>query len=341
MESASTSSLRRKVLVLSIVPLMAICMFAAILIINSYKQYKKAESLERSIYLSTKISAVIHELQKERGRTAGFLGSGGREFKRELQEQRILTDKKIADLEDFVGKTYLASLPEKSRDLIKNVISSDLNSIIEVRNKVDKLKISMDEAVKFYTKLNDDLIEVIGSIAKLSSKAEITRELTAYADLILAKEKMGLERAILSVAFAEDKFTKELFEKYVTLKAEQKAFIKAFKLIAPDKIVRFYDHTLKGQVVEEVERMESIASNNPFEGGFNINPDYWFSTITEKINLMKKVEDYISKTLISDIETVKAEAKKSLILTLTFSITVIVLILILSFVIYRSVNLKK
>jgi len=148
-ESASTSSLRRKVLVLSIVPLIAICMFAAILIINSYKQYKKAESLERSIYLSTKISAVIHELQKERGRTAGFLGSGGREFKRELQEQRILTDKKIADLEDFVGKTYLASLPEKSRDLIKNVISSDLNSIIEVRNKVDKLIIGGGMAFTF------------------------------------------------------------------------------------------------------------------------------------------------------------------------------------------------
>jgi len=336
--STSTSSLRRKVLVLSIVPLIAICMFAAILIVNSYKQYKKAEALERSIYLSTKISAVIHELQKERGRTAGFLGSGGREFKRELQEQRILTDKKIADLKDFIDKTYLASLSEKSRDLIKNVISSDLNSIIEVRNKVDKLNISMDEAVKFYTKLNDDLIEAIGSIAKLSSKAGITRELTAYADLILAKEKMGLERAILSVAFAEDKFTKELFEKYVTLKAEQKAFIKAFKLIAPDKIVRFYDHTLKGQVVEEVERMERIATNNAFEGGFFINPDYWFSTITEKINLMKKVEDYISKALISDIETVKKEAKNSLMLTLTFSIVAIVLILILS---YKSVKFKN
>jgi len=336
-EFASTSSLRRKVLVLSIVPLIAICMFAAILIVNSYKQYKKAEALERSIYLSTNISAVIHELQKERGRTAGFLGSGGRESKRELQEQRILTDKKIADLKDFIDKTYLASLSEKSRDLIKNVISSDLNSIIEVRNKVDKLNISMDEAVKFYTKLNDDLIEAIGSIAKLSSKAEITRELTAYADLILAKEKMGLERAILSVAFSKDKFDLPLFERFVTLLAQQKAFIKAFELVVSSDIVKYYERTvLSSGAAKEVERLEKLALSSPFEGGFNVDPNYWFGVITNKIDLMKKVEDYISRDLLSKVEVVKVDAKRKLMMVIFFVVLSVVVVLGLRLTMLKS-----
>ena len=44
--------------------------------------------------LSVVYSELVHELQKERGMTAGFLGSGGTQFASKLKNQRQDTDKK-------------------------------------------------------------------------------------------------------------------------------------------------------------------------------------------------------------------------------------------------------
>ncbi|MEO2069572.1 MAG: nitrate- and nitrite sensing domain-containing protein [Desulfurobacteriaceae bacterium] len=269
-----------------------VLVLAFLLITNAYKQYEEANSLEKSIILSTKISAVIHELQKERGRTAGFLGSGGKEFIEELRTQRTITDEKIRELKNFFDIRYLSSLPAKSQQIIKEVISTELNSLTEIRLKVDKQKISVKEAINF------NLLNSIGMIAKYASDAKVSRELIAYTDLILVKEKMGLERAILSIAFTKDIFTKKLFEKFLYFKAEQLAFIRAFKLTAPEEVVKFYEKTLKGEAVDEVDRMERLALATPFTGNFNVDPNYWFNTITKKINLVKKVEDFVSQKLI-------------------------------------------
>ena len=59
------------------------------------------EKLGQGVVLSTKISKLIHETQKERGMTAGFLGSKGVKFKDKLSQQRELTNKQIKELNHF------------------------------------------------------------------------------------------------------------------------------------------------------------------------------------------------------------------------------------------------
>ncbi len=320
-------SLKEKVGLLSIIPLVVIIILSYFLISQSYSDLKKTDSLEKAILLSTKLSAVVHELQKERGRSAGFVGSGGKAFKQELQEQRKLTDKKIAELKTVVNTVFLSALPQSSRKTVENVLT-DLNEIVEIRMKVDKLEIPLNSVVSFYTSLNEKLINAIGGIAKTTFNAEITRELFAYVDFLYAKEKMGLERAILSVAFANDKFTKELYERFITLTAQQKAFLKSFYLEAPQTVVQYYEKIVeKSPATAEVKRMEELADSSPFEGGFGVSPDYWFKAITDKINLMKKVEDFISSDLVNKVKFVRSEAKSRLTTTLFISIISIVVIL--------------
>lgn len=325
---APSQDFKGRITILTVVPLIVVLLFAYFLISEGYRQVKNVESLEKGIVLSTKISAVVHELQKERGRSAGFLGSGGKEFKEELKEQRLLTDRAISELKSAVDREYLAALPEETKRVIERVISDELNSISEVRNKVDKREISLKDAVSFYTRLNNELIDAIGEIAKVSDNASVARELTAYADFLYAKEKMGLERAILSVAFSRDRFDLPLFKKFVNLLAQQKAFIKSFELVASGNVVSYYRKTvLSSDPAREVARLEKLALSVPFEGGFNVDPNYWFGVITKKIDLMKKVEDYISRDLLSKVEVIKGETKGKLIMVVVLSALSIVVVL--------------
>ncbi len=178
-----------------------------------------------------------------------------------------------------------------------------------MRRKVDKLRVDLKSAIAFYTNLNNQLIDSVGEIAKTADDASIARELIGYADFMYAKEKAGLERAVLSVAFANRKFpTRELFEKFIDLLAQQKAFIKAFTLSSPKEVIDFYRRiVVNSESYIRVGSFERMALESPFEGVLEVSPNLWFSVITEKIDKMKQVEDFIAKDLTVRMENLERD----------------------------------
>ncbi len=318
-----------KALLIAILSLLAIGALSYQLVTSSYTEYVKSQKLKTSIEIAERVSLLVHELQKERGRTAGFLGSGGKTFVQELQEQRQETDKKIALLRDVLSKETLQALPLKVREFFINLLNEKIPQLTEIRNQVDNLSIPLDRAIKFYTELDNELIDSIGLLSSESTNPEITRELLAYADFMYAKEKAGLERAILSVVFANNKFSSNLqLEKLVNLMAQQKAFLKAFQLAAPEKVYRYYLNTVVSSLpYKTVKEYEELALSKSAEGNFNIDPDEWFKIITEKINLMKKVEDFIAQDLIHRINNIIKKAKDELTFVIVLSSVAILIIL--------------
>ena len=329
-------SLNLKQLALSLVSLLAILILSFILVNEAREKLHQAEALEKSVIVSTKIANLVHELQKERGRTAGYLGSGGKTFKEELQQQRELTNEKIAEIKEYLTKQYVSSFPPEDRELLSNLIHR-LNTISEVRLKVDSGEISLKEALDFYTSLNNELIDSIGVLARHAKDADISRELLSYADLMYAKEKAGLERAILSVAFANRGFPEhELFIRFIDLMAQQKAFIKSFKLGAPNNVRDYYEKSVESSEASlEVANYERLALTSPFGGSLNVEPDVWFTTITKKIDLMHRVESYIAKDLLEKISRLKEEAKSRLLTVTVISFGALIVILAVTFLSLR------
>jgi len=52
---------------------------------------------------------------------------------------------------------------------------------------------------------------------------------------------------------------------------------------------------MENKVVRDVEEMRNVAINQAKNGGFNISSEYWFKTITQKINLLKEVDDQLAQ----------------------------------------------
>ena len=88
-------SIRKKLLwVLSLV---LIYLFINIfqVVSESINQKKKLAEVATLSELSTKLSLFIHETQKERGMSAGFLGSAGKKFGDVVPKQSALTDESL------------------------------------------------------------------------------------------------------------------------------------------------------------------------------------------------------------------------------------------------------
>lgn len=97
----SKLSIKQKLILIMLIPLIVVILLAAKLSVDSYLSAKNLKALDDVVVLSTKIGALVHETQKERGMTAGFIGSKGEKFKLELPNQRNLVDDRLKDLNSF------------------------------------------------------------------------------------------------------------------------------------------------------------------------------------------------------------------------------------------------
>jgi methyl-accepting chemotaxis protein len=291
--------------------------------------------------LSQKLSLLIHETQKERGASAGFLGSKGAKFGEILKKQRVLTDDRYNKLQAYIKTVDLQNYNKELQKSITAVIDG-MNKISSIRSRVDSLTISVKDEVGYYTGVNKNILNVVSLTAKLADTPELVKALSAYTNFLKSKERAGIERAVMSATFAADKFSPGVFAKFIRLMAEQNAYMDAFISIAPQDSIVMYKKIMDSPVVTDVNNMRNIAVAKANEGGFGVDGVVWFKTITKKINLLKKVDDKLAKENDKLLAKIESAYKTSTLITLLgysiFAIAVFIIILLIARGVNKSVE---
>ena len=287
--------------------------------------------------LSQKLSLLIHETQKERGASAGFLGSKGKKFVTILPKQRLLTTSRNKELTNYINTLDLTSFPKELQSQITQ-FRSKMSKIEKIRSRVDSLNISVKEEVTYYTQMNANILKVVALTAKLANSPELIKALDSYTNFLKSKERAGIERAVLSATFSADKFAPGMFTKLITLIAEQNGYMDAFLSMATENAKMLYKTTMDSPVVNEVNKMRNIAITKADTGLFNIDGIVWFQTITKKINLLKSVDDALATQNDLLLEKIEYDSKKLAIITLTSYILFGILIFIIILTISRGIN---
>ncbi len=279
------------------VPLIAIIIIASLVIHGHYTKQEAYSKFDTIIQLDAKISLLLHETQKERGSTAAYLGSNGKKFTQKLPSQRLSTDAKITELNTYIKESKLKDIIPKSLNILLSNALNELKHIQNIRKNISSLNISSKKAISYYTNMNRLFLNFIAKTSQQAVDSELTYSTLAYYNFLQSKERAGIERAIGSATFANDKFAKGSKAKLESLVSEQNSFMSSFETLANEETISFKDMTLQGEAINEVNRMRKVIANSKEIGGFNIDSTYWFKTITMKINLLKKVEDYIGNHL--------------------------------------------
>ncbi len=324
-------TIKNKLLLLSSIVLVVILAYSFYTAYNAYSSYSNDSRAHSIVKLSVKVSSVLHELQKERGASAGFLGSGGKRFSDILPAQQAETDKKIQELEMFCVDCTISEI-----EVVRNRV--DLGSVKRMREKVDSLSATTKEAVDFYTSLNKDIIDTIAYFSTIPEDAEVRTDFSSYVIFISSKERAGVERAVLSGVFTADKFTIASFAKFASLASEQKTLLNLFLHTATKSIGTGFKQVQMHPSFVEVERMRKIALSK--NEGFGIDSVYWFKTITEKIDQLKRFEDTIAHTTIELSDAKAASAMTVLISVLLVSIIVLIAIVFISYNVISGISVS-
>lgn len=304
------------------------------------KSYNEKIVIERSQVLnvlSQKLSLLIHETQKERGASAGYTGSKGTKFTQILPKQRVLTTTRNKELNTYLSTLNLDDFPKELRQEILS-FQSDMKKVAHIRSNITALKMSVKDLVGYYTGMNTKILNIVALTAKLANTQKLVKALDTYTNFLKSKERAGIERAVLSGTFAADKFGPGMFAKWITLVAEQDAFLDSSMAMATEDVKSFYKTTMASSVLDEVNSMRNIARDKSSTGNFGVDSVVWFKTITKKINLLKKVDDEISKQNSLLLQEIESESKTKTFLTIAGYLGFTILIFIIIFIINRAVN---
>lgn len=327
---------RNKLLAIVLLPILGVFYFSITITFEKYTILKEVKSLQQLAELSKVIGDYVHETQKERGTTAVFLGSGGIKFVEELRQQRKDSDIKIELYNQFLSNFDYSLYDAEFNRLLKKANTS-LSQLSEKRNRISSLDLTLQEALGYYTNKHAEMFNIIGYISKISTNAELSARITSYSSFLKGKERAGIERAVLSTSFDNDKFADGMFVKFITLLAEQNTFYDLFLNYSSQEQSKFYYNQLNIKEDQEVNRMRAIAISNGDIGGFDIDGAYWFQTITKKINALKSVENRLSNDLVVLAEAIRKKSYSLLIYSLTISLMVILLTIVFVLVISKNI----
>jgi len=296
-------SIVNKMKLISGFPLIFIIILSLSVLFDSYEKKNKLESIKEIVVLNTKISLLLHETQKERGASAGYLGSKGIKFKEDLLKQRTITDNRIDELNTFLNTFPFENYSSNNKIFIDKA-TNDLSNIKNIRSNIDSLEIEIKKAIDYYTNMNASFLSFIANTSLIAQNSELISDINAYYNFLMAKERAGIERAVGAATFANKTFAPGMYTKFLSLVNEQDLFLKTF-LIYGNQYENFIKEKMNNPIFAEVQKMRDIllSYSENRDIVFDIESKYWFDSITQKINILKEIDDYVIQDINTRIDT--------------------------------------
>lgn len=304
-------NVRTRLIILAAIPAIALLYFAISDAAEKSRLANDMNQLQVLVEVSTKAGALVHELQKERGMSSGFLTSKGEKFAAELTTQRNETDKKS----DIFTHTLTTLDTHHYPSEIKTILSEAKTSLQELgkqRTAISSFGITAADSAAYYSKAIADLLKFPASVARLSNNGDISQLMSAYTNLLEAKERAGKERAMLTAVFTADKFTSSSLNAFLKNTAAQDVYIAEFINYASKDQAAFFTATVTGASVDSVVNIKATATENANAATLGIDSATWFTLATDRINLIKEVEDKVSADLITAMQSLGTTAKQSM-----------------------------
>ncbi|QQA75460.1 methyl-accepting chemotaxis protein [Pectobacterium parmentieri] len=336
MKSLHHISIRSKFILALLPPILALLWFSFSGVVERRSAENEMIRMAKLITLAHDAGEFAYQLQRERGLSAGYFGSQGKNFGAELTTQRQATDRAQQVLEQTTANL--------SQDELGSAVSAELDKIAqkaqqlgEHRRNVDNISIPVTQALGYYSDSVTYLLNIVGDMTHLVSDGGIAQRLAAYYNLLNVKEQAGLERAVLSNTFSADNFATGMFERLNQMVGKGEAYITAYNMFANAEQRKAFEQALNTPAAQSALQMRNKAIASP-GGNFAIDASQWFNQQTAKIDELKKVEQFATHDLATQVNALAADARQSWISYLAGALVSLLMAIGMALMIMRSIN---
>ena len=324
MDFLNNLSIKGKMILISAFQVIILVYFAGNETLKHIEFQKMVDKTKDMVEVSKMLSELVHETQKERGASAGFIGSNGKKFTVKLPKQKELTNIRLKEYKRLISRLDLDLFGREFKDKIYN-LNTFIDKLDDIRQRVSNLQISLKDEVAFYTAMNHAMLQIVTATSKVAPNKLISTSLLAYQLFLEAKERAGIERAMLSATFVADSFAPGVYERFLKLVSQQETYLSSFKSIAHRSMFDVYNRHINHPSFKEVQEYRDIAMKKAREGGFGVNAEKFFDVITKKIDVLKKIDDDLATQIEKDLDSISGLTFTNLLIGITAIITMLLL----------------
>ncbi|MEO5346298.1 MAG: EAL domain-containing protein [Magnetococcus sp. YQC-9] len=247
-----------KLLLILLIPLGGILGLGVVGIHEKRVLIAAMERMNHHSGLAILISDLVHEIQRERGMTAGFLGSRGARFGEEMLCQRARVEAAFERLNRTMADARHRDWDAQELGEFFSSALANFQKRDQLRQAVDRLEIDGSEAIGYFSSLNLDLLNTIDRLSSLSATVEIATLTRNYNIFLQGKERAAIERGIIAETLTAGRFAPGMYRRFSALVSEQETLFGIFHAMAsPEEQVRF-DAIAFGSDAHTVERMREV-----------------------------------------------------------------------------------
>ena len=339
-------TIRNRLKMVGVVPIIMLILLSGYFFVTSYVNFEKANALQTMLKNNISLSDSLTQVGTERGLTALYLGSDGKNFFKQLEKQRRKTDLSFEELNQNLQYENIALIPPLmkvlgEKDYLEDAkyvaLLNGLQHISTIRQSVNKRKEPFSRVFNYrYTqKLATPLLDNISNISNLALNTEISSLISSLLQLATAKENAGLERDYVSYYMLKKRSMS--FDEMATWNHFQtKANGFDIKQVHDSRL-----HTLLTNILHAPKTVEmlnalgetsSAIQTDVDNGDYAENPLEWFDLQTKRIAMLSKAEVTTASKL---WEKSDAYLKEQLMLFIIASVTFL-LSFILAILGYRT-----
>lgn len=321
--------LSMKLLLILIFPLVGFLAFAGLFVADKSENLGDMRRAVTATAVAQKLSNVVTTIQRERGASGVFLGSGGKSMQDKLKAFRQETDKAISEMR--TQSTDGIPGPDKVYRAL-----DDLNAL---RLKIDTLGINNTESSTRFTDVIKTLVGFSYSLEASIEDPEILRGLSSLNQFVDMKERAGRERVLLVQAFNQNRFDAPLLSRFSRNLGEFSGYLEAFQRWSPEVFKTKLNDVMQQPGSLEVARLQRLGFDTPMGDPLNVKPEDWFNLATSRIDLMAQVEAELGQNVVSLATAARSSAQSSLYVAVATVVLMLIVVLWLASVIIRNIKI--
>ncbi|WP_162234868.1 methyl-accepting chemotaxis protein [Pseudomonas amygdali] len=309
-------------------PLLGFLAFAGLFVADKSENLGDMRRAVTATAVAQKLSNVVTTIQRERGASGVFLGSGGKSMQDKLKTFRQETDKAISEMR--AQSTDGIPGPDK--------VYRALDDLTALRLKIDTLGINNTESSTRFTDVIKTLVGFSYSLEASIEDPQILRGLSSLNQFIDMKERAGRERVLLVQAFNQNRFDAPLLSRFSRNLGEFSGYLEAFQRWSPEVFKTKLNDVMQQPGSLEVARLQRLGFDTPMGDPLNVKPEDWFNLATVRIDMMAQVEAELGQNVVGLATDARSSAQSSLYVAVATVVLMLIVVLWLASVIIRNIK---
>lgn len=328
---------RTKLTVVLIVPALGLLTLAVVLASSSVSSAVALDRLSRQVALGRPMTALIHEIQRERDHTAGMIAalsspSGAPRIVADLAPDRTAVDRAVTALRAAAQPL----LDDPAVASAYRAASVSLTELTRVRAGVDGGWLRGAAVFDAYTATVDDLLGMLPEPASVGGNTMVSRSVWAVVDLAAVKEYSAQIRGRLYAVSRATSFAPGEYEAIADMRAKRQAALDRFRSQATPAQLARYDDVVTGQAVRNASRLEETILDNAQAVRIGVDAQQWWQASTTELELLRSAEAQLLAYAIDGADQVSTAQWRRTVVVSTTVLALLVLALLVSIMVGRS-----